>query len=229
MQLSPRLSKIASLVPECHTLADVGTDHGYIPLVCLKQGIAKHAIAMDINPMPLKRAQDNFIKHGCMPRSELRLSNGLAELKSGEADVIVIAGMGGPLICDIIKNGTHAIGNDTLLLLQPMIAPMELRSFLFANGYSVCDEYVVREDNKYYNIMTVRRGVAQPTDELIYIGANLAVNSADTVGDYLDYKIRVCQSIIKGHSRSARPDNEAIEKYSHELSVYTIYQKELTK
>ncbi len=229
MQLSPRLSKIASLVPECRALADVGTDHGYIPLVCLKQGTAERAIAMDINPMPLKRAEDNFIKCGFMPQAEFRLSDGLAELKVGEADVIVIAGMGGPLICDIIKNGAHAIGDDTLLLLQPMIAPSELRSFLFANGYRVCDEYVVREDNKYYNIMAVRRGVAQPTDELIYIGANLGANSADTIGDYLDYKIRVCQSIIEGHRRSACPDNEAIEKYSHELSVYTTYKKELTK
>lgn len=229
MQLSPRLSKIASLVPKCRVLADVGTDHGYIPLVCLQKGVAGRAIAMDINPMPLKRAEENFIKHGCMPRSEFRLSDGLAKLKDGEADVIVIAGMGGPLICDIIKNGAHAIGDDTLLLLQPMIAPAELRSFLFANGYRVCDEYVVREDNKYYNIMAVRKGEAQPTDELIYIGANLGINSADTIGDYLDYKTRVCKAIIEGHSRSACPDNEAIAKYSHELSVYEAHHKELAK
>ena len=60
MQLSPRLSKIASLVPKCRVLADVGTDHGYIPLVCLQKGVAGRAIAMDINPMPLKRAEENF-------------------------------------------------------------------------------------------------------------------------------------------------------------------------
>ncbi|MBR2404982.1 MAG: SAM-dependent methyltransferase [Clostridia bacterium] len=229
MQLSPRLLKIASLVPKCHTIADVGTDHGYIPLVCIDRGIASHAIAMDINPMPLKRAKDNFVKHGYMHQAQFRLSDGLAQLKSGEADVIVIAGMGGPLICDIIKNGAHAIDDNTLLLLQPMIAPIELRSFLFANGYRVCDEYVVREDNKYYNIMAVRKGEAQPTDELIYIGANLAANSTDTIGDYLDYKIRVCQGIIEGHSRSACPDAEAIEKFSHELAIYQSCKKELTK
>lgn len=226
MQLSPRLLKIASLVPRGTSLADVGTDHGYIPVYCLRSGIVKKAIAMDVNPQPLKRAEANFIKYGCMQCSELRLSDGLEKLNSGEADVIVIAGMGGLLIADILAKGAHAIGDDTLLLLQPMIAPSELRAYLFKNGFDITGEYVVREENKYYNIMAVTRGKGEITDEAIYIGKNLALNSPDIVQSYLDYKIRVCSDIIQGHLRSMHPDREAIDKYTHELSVYTAFRKE---
>lgn len=229
MQLSPRLLKIASLVPRGSSLADVGTDHGYIPVHCLRGGIIKKAIAMDINPQPLKRAEANFIKYGCLDCAELRLSDGLEKLKAGEADVIVIAGMGGLLIADILARGAHAIGDDTLLLLQPMNAPSELRACLFKSGFDIADEYVVREENKYYNIMAVTKGIAEPTDESIYIGKNLALNSADTVQSYLDYKIRVCSDIIQGHQRSMHPDREAIDKYTHELSVYTSFRKEQGK
>lgn len=229
MQLSPRLEKIASLIPLGSRIADVGTDHGYIPVYCYQQGLISNAIAMDINPMPLKRAEDNFRKYGCPSTFELRLSDGLKELSRGEADVIVIAGMGGLLICDILQNGAHAIADDTLLLLQPMIAPSELRHFLFSSGFAVCDEYVVREENKYYNIMAVRKGSMQPTDELLYIGNNIAANSPETIVDYLDYKIRVCSDILAGHCKSQHPDTEAIDKYTHELYVYKCCKKELTK
>ena len=115
MQLSPRLQKIASLVPPCSVLADIGTDHGYIPLFCLENGKAKNVIATDINEKPLKRAETNIKSHGFSSFADFRLCNGLDALSEGEADVIVIAGMGGPLICDILKNGKDAAKQAELL------------------------------------------------------------------------------------------------------------------
>ena len=227
MQLSPRLSKIASLIEPCHTLADVGTDHGYIPLFCLEQGRAKKVIATDVNAMPLKRAETTIKSHGFSEFAEFRLSDGLCAISEGEADVIVIAGMGGLLICDILEKGKDAITDSTLLLIQPMIAPAEVRSYLYSNGFDILNEYVVREEDKFYNIMAVKKGSCVLTDELLYIGKNLSSNSPDVIDSYLDYKIRVCEKIINGHKMSKNPDDLEIEKYSRELSIYQKTKKEL--
>lgn len=229
MQLSPRLQKIASLIPRGTVIADVGTDHGYIPVYCFEKGIIKKAIAMDVNSQPLDRARVNLTKYGYIDSSELRLSNGLEKLNKNEADVIVIAGMGGLLIADILKDGIDKIGGNTLLLLQPMIAPAELREAACSYGLSIKDEYVVKEENKFYNIFAVQKGSQTLDDELMYVGKNLLVNSPDTAYDYLNYKIRVCKNIISGHKLSQTPDTIAIQKYSHELEVYEKYIKELKK
>ncbi len=227
MQLSPRLQKIASLVPPCSVLADIGTDHGYIPLFCLANGNAERIIATDINEKPLKRAETNIKSQGFSEFADFRLCNGLDSLSEGEADVIVIAGMGGPLICDILKNGKHAITNSTILLIQPMIAPIELRTYLYSDGFDILNEYVVSEGDKFYNIMAAQKGSVNPTDELLYIGKNLSKNSPDVFARYLDYKIGVCEKILRGHKMSKNPDSVQIEKYNNELSIYQKYKKEL--
>ena len=229
MQLSPRLSKIASLIKPCDVVADVGTDHGYIPLYCLKNGIAKKVIATDVNAMPLKRAETNIKNEGYSDHADFRLCNGLLGLSEGEADVIVIAGMGGLLICDILEKGKGIITDSTQLHIQPMIAPFEVRTYLYSNGFDITNEYVIREEDKFYNIMAVQKGSAVPNDELLYIGRNLFANSPDVIGAYLDYKISVCEKIINGHKKSKNPDIAQIEKYSHELSVYINTKKELSK
>ncbi len=227
MQLSARLQKIVSLVPPCSVLADIGTDHGYIPLFCLVNGRAKNVIATDINEKPLKRAETNIKNQGFSAFADFRLSNGLDALSEGEADVIVIAGMGGPLICDILKNGKDVITNSTILLIQPMIAPIELRTYLYSDGFNILNEYVVREEDKFYNILAVQKGSVNPTDELLYIGKNLSENSPDVFASYLDYKIAVCEKIIRGHKMSKNPDSVQIEKYNKELSIYQKHKKEL--
>ena len=224
MELSPRLKKIADLIPSESVIADVGTDHAYIPVYCFEKGIIKKAIPMDVNPMPLRRAEVNLEKYGFLENSDLRLSNGIEKLNKDEADVIVIAGMGGLLIRDIIDAGKNKISDSTLLLVQPMIAPVELRRYLFENGFDIFDEYVVREENKFYNIFAVCKGVAHPDAECIYIGRNLRVNSPDTFTDYIDYKIRVTQKIISGMEKAETPDTALLQKYKSELEIYLRYR-----
>ena len=130
-------------------------------------------------------------------------------------------------ICDILEKGKDAITDSTLLLIQPMIAPAEVRSYLYSNGFDILNEYVVREEDKFYNIMAVKKGSCVLTDELLYIGKNLSSNSPDVIDSYLDYKIRVCEKIINGHKMSKNPDDLEIEKYSRELSIYQKTKKEL--
>ncbi|MBQ4528849.1 MAG: SAM-dependent methyltransferase [Clostridia bacterium] len=229
MELSPRLSKIAELIPRGSIVADVGTDHAYIPVYCFINNISPKAFAMDVNKGPLERAKANLEKYGFQDRAELRLSDGLEKLQKGEADVIVIAGMGGLLIRDIIDRGCSAIDSNTQLLIQPMIAPVELRDYLFASGYDIINEYVVREENKFYNIFSVKKGEAEANDFNRYVGKNLAENSPETIDDYLEYKIRICHKIISGMKKSENPDTGAIEKHQKELDVYVKFRENIRR
>ncbi|MBE7050561.1 MAG: SAM-dependent methyltransferase [Ruminococcaceae bacterium] len=229
MELSPRLEKITTLIPKGSTLADIGTDHAYIPVYCSKNKITKSALAMDLNEGPLSRADINIKKYGFEGQIKTRLSDGLSNLLPGEADVIVIAGMGGLLIRDIIEKGKTVIDDNTILILQPMIAPVELREFLYSFGFNIEDEYIVREEDKFYNIFKVKKGDFSPSDSDLYIGKNLSKNSPDEIEAYLDYKIRVCKKIVDGMKKSDNPDVLMLKKYEAELEIYILSKKELSK
>ncbi len=220
LELNGRLKQIADLVPHCRTLADVGTDHGYIPIYCASHGICDSALAMDINPMPLRSAQNNIIKYCLQDKIGVRLSDGLQALSADEADVIVIAGMGGLLMRDILSQGDAVIGNDTLLILQPMLAVRELREYLYSNGFDICDEYVCREQDKFYNIITARRGEGAHDDCDIIVGRNLRQNSPDTFAAYVDYRLRVLGKIANGMKKSAQSSAHEIDAVENELKIF---------
>ena len=107
MQLSRRLTLIASMVDKTDSVADVGTDHGYVPIYLVENNIVSKAIAMDINQGPLTRADENIKRKGLDNRITTRLSDGVRELKPGETDAIVVAGMGGQLIIKILEEGRN--------------------------------------------------------------------------------------------------------------------------
>lgn len=153
MILSPRLKAIAQLVPTAHTLADIGTDHGYIPLYLIEQKRIKHAIAADISAGSLDKARQLARQHQLEHCIETRLGNGLSVLTPGETDIIVIAGMGGILISDIIEQNQETARSADALILQPMIGQAELRRWLLQNGYDISDEELVKEGHRIYEII----------------------------------------------------------------------------
>ena len=211
MELTPRLKKIAGLLPnKAKTLVDIGTDHAYLPVYCLLNGICENAIAMDVNEGPLKRAEENTKKYNLEDKISLRLSDGIQKLKKGEADVIVIAGMGGLLIQKILEEGKDILTLGTKLILQPMIAQEELREYLFSNGYAIENEYVVSEGSKFYNIFcaTFGKETKYCYDDII-VGRNLKKNSPEIFEDYVTYKMNVLQKIITGMEKSASEKNTA--------------------
>ena len=134
MKLTNRLNAVASFIEKCNTVIDIGTDHAYIPIYCIENDICNNAIACDINKGPIEIAFKNISEYGFSKRISTRLSNGLENYEKGEAQNIVIAGMGGLLIIDIIKNAIDKIDENTVLILQPMIAVYEVRKFLCENG-----------------------------------------------------------------------------------------------
>ena len=119
MELSKRLYAVASLVTEGASVADIGTDHGYIPIYLMKEGIASKVIALDINKGPLERARLHIVGNGLKGQIETRLSDGLCKVMPGEVDTMIAAGMGGALVIKILTEGKKVVDSLTACILQP--------------------------------------------------------------------------------------------------------------
>ena len=166
MQLSQRLLAVADLASAGHCLADVGTDHGYIPIYLMEKGNYERAIAMDVRKGPLLRAEENRKSHGFEDRIDLRLSDGVAALRVGEADTVVIAGMGGGLVIHILTEGAKVLKSVETLVLQPQSEFARVRDYLEKNEYRIEEEHMLCEDGKYYAMMRVKHGKMTPLTEI---------------------------------------------------------------
>lgn len=160
MDLSNRLQAVADLATHGMVVADVGTDHGYIPIYLIESGKSSHAIAMDINEGPLLRAKEHIREYGLADRIETRLSDGVKALKPGECDCVIIAGMGGALVNRILEDGKTVFENLKEFVLQPQSELSKVREYLCANDYTVVAEDMVLEDGKFYPMMKVIKGQA---------------------------------------------------------------------
>lgn len=162
LDMGPRLRAIAALAPEGSAcLADIGTDHGYIPVSLLLEGRVKRAVAADIGAPPLDHARRTAARYGVGERLDFRLGDGLTVLSPGEADVIVVAGMGGDAITEILSAAPWSRAGP-LLLLQPMSKAEALRAWLPLNGYQVLREELVQDKGVLYPILSVRGGAMPP-------------------------------------------------------------------
>ena len=156
VKISNRLTTAAALVTQGYTLADVGTDHGYIPIYLLQQKKIPSAIAMDINEGPLERAKEHIALYGLQAYIQTRLSDGVAALKTGEVEAVLIAGMGGGLVMHILKDGEKVCQSAKELILQPQSEIEHVREFLREEGYTILAEDMVYEDGKFYPMMKVQ-------------------------------------------------------------------------
>ncbi|MEE0954989.1 MAG: class I SAM-dependent methyltransferase [Eubacterium sp.] len=160
MELSARLSAIAENVTPGSRVADIGCDHAHLPIRLCQEDKIPSAIAMDVNPGPLERAKANIEAAGLADRIRIRLSDGLEKLEPGEADVAVIAGMGGQLITAILGKkplliaGAHAIPE---LVLGPHSEADKVRRFLEHYAYDIVNEDFIEEDGKYYPVIKARK------------------------------------------------------------------------
>ena len=151
--ISNRLKTVADMVPEGSKIADVGTDHGFVPIYLALSHRIEHAIAMDVRKGPLERATTHVKEYGLNDVIETRLSDGLEKLDQGEADTMICAGMGGPLMQRILEsNPPRRFGLKTLVL-EPQSEIMNFRIFLRENGYEIKKEDFLLEDGKYYPVI----------------------------------------------------------------------------
>ncbi len=198
MKLSPRLKAIADMVPKNSIVADIGTDHGYIPVYLIKTGRCKKIIASDINQGPLENAYKTIKNNSMNDNISTRLGNGLDTLKPFEADCVIIAGMGGMLICEILNVNPSLTNSMKYFVLQPMNAQDELRKWLTSNGFTIEDERLAKEGNKLYEILLVKKGRMMISDDIYYeIGPRLIEKKDPLMKEFIKSKIRKYSNIYE--------------------------------
>ena len=205
MELTPRLASVAALVPPGAKFADIGTDHAYLPVWLLQRGIITRALACDLRQGPLDRARATAEKYGLTQYMDFRLCDGLAGVRPGEADAIVIAGMGGETIATILSAAPWVWEQNCLLLLQPMSAQPHLRRWLQEHGYTIDREVLTQEGDTIY---TAFQGKAGPMPELTpgeqWAGRQREGEAAPLRAEYLTRLIDQTGRAAEGLRRSTR-------------------------
>ena len=204
-ELSTRLQLLADWIPQGAALADVGTDHAYLPVSLTLEGRLRSAIACDLRPGPLSRGRDTARRFGVLERIDFRLCNGLAGVRPEEADIVVIAGLGGENIVSILAAAPWTADGKHILLLQPQSRAEELRAFLVANGYVIFRERLAEDRGTIYPVLEVRAGAQSLSPGQLYGGAHL---TRDVLGGrYLVEQILRLQAAVAGLSRGSRPED----------------------
>lgn len=205
LQLQPRLQLLAELVPVGARLADIGTDHGYLPVWLLQQGRITAAIAADVGQEPLQHAVRTAKEYG-VDGVEFRLCDGLKGIRADEVDTIVVAGMGGETIIHILSQApwTAEIEKYTLLL-QPMTKIGELRRWLCDHGYRFCDERLVWDKDFLYPVMTVTGGVQETLSEL-QLDYGVFLEKDPLYDDYITLQIGRLQRVANNKRRSKKEE-----------------------
>ncbi|MGG7176506.1 tRNA (adenine(22)-N(1))-methyltransferase [Clostridium paraputrificum] len=226
MELSKRLGFIAKHIDKCESIIDVGTDHGYIPIYAVKNGLCSRAIASDINREPVKKAKLNVSLEGVSDEVEVRLGGGLETVNKGEVESVVIAGMGGNLIRDILESDKSKVPFYKFLILQPAQNPEVLREYLYTSGYEIIAEDLCYDEGIYYELFKVKKGIDKPNimEPIFYeISPVLLKEKHPLMFDYLSIKEEKYNKIlgfIKDDTESAKKRKEELEMKIKEIEGF---------
>ncbi|MCH3964670.1 MAG: class I SAM-dependent methyltransferase [Clostridium sp.] len=217
MNLSLRLKSICDMVDRCDCMADIGTDHAYIPVYLVKNNICSRAIASDINKGPINKANINIRVEGLQDKIECRLGSGLNTITSGEAQVIVIAGMGGNLIRDIINENISVFKSAKNFILQPVQNPEVLRKYIYNAGFKIIDEDLCIDENIFYEIIKIEYGNnIRKSDCIFYeVGEKLLEKKHPLLAKFINRKIQKYENIlgyIGEESKSAKKKKSDLER-----------------
>ena len=196
--LKNRLSAAASFVRRGSAIADVGTDHAWLPIYLLSKNIASRAVASDINEGPLCRARINIPK-SLQSKIELRLTDGLCGIEDFMADDIMICGMGGELIARIIADAPFVKNEKTRLILQPMTKAPYLREFLLREGFEIIDEKLALDDRIYQIICAEYRGVSELHTPLeLLLGRKNLERGGELLLEFARQNVKIYEGIRAG-------------------------------
>lgn len=156
IHLRPRLELVAQYLDSWDTVADIGCDHGRLSVALLQSGRCRHLIASDVNKDPLQRARELRDALGLQKQMELRLGSGLSVLTPGEAQGVVMAGMGGTLMCQLLEECDQPLQGAQQVVLQPMRAQEDIRRYLFEKGYIIIKDGIVKDAGRFYQVFSLR-------------------------------------------------------------------------
>lgn len=236
VKLSDRLKAVADMITPGLRVSDVGCDHGYLSIYLMENKIAKSVIASDVRCGPLAKAAENLNIYGMSDVIDLRLSNGLDMIDRGEVDCVVMSGMGGNLMMDILSRGTDVISEVSELILQPQSEQQGLRHFIEENGFSIISESMVYEDYKYYPMFKAVKGEMHWDKEIYFIYGKILLREQNPVlhqfliqeEDYYVnlYRELCCQEPtervverLRDVERSLKYNNEALDMISESREV----------
>lgn len=220
--LTPRLKTAADLCGEGDIIADIGSDHAYLPVYLLLTGKYKRAVITDVNAGPLKNAGKTAAEYGVSDLCEFRLGNGLDVISPYETDKVIIAGMGGELIMDIIKGGPL----QNKYILQPMSLEHRLREYLYNYGFVIEKEKLAAEKRRIYTVLEVYNDPCRAfiSDEVIYYtGEIYNHNDFSAAHDYMELKKAHITDAYNGLRKAGKKDEA--EKYKALLKGIDSYEK----
>lgn len=208
-KLSRRLQKVADYIPHGAILADIGSDHAYLPCYAVKHGLASKAIAGEVVDGPYRSALQQVQKSELTAVVEVRKGDGLAVIEAGEVDCVSIAGMGGALITKILEQGKDKLSGPVRLILQPNIHANHIRKWLLENKWELKEEAIIEEDNKIYEILIAEKGnpdapySAMELDAGILLGPFLAKEKAPAFLKKWSLELKHWEGIIQKLDKGA--------------------------
>lgn len=227
--LSPRLRSVAAFVTNGARVADVGTDHGYLPVWLIQNGICSEAIAVDIRPGPLSHARRTALEWELQEKIRFVLSDGLEAIEPSSVDTVVMAGMGGETIVDILARAPWTLRQSTHLILQPQSKLDVLADWLYAAGYAVLDASLVTDAGRIYLVLSVQAGAGRTpyTDAQMLINRILMERRDPLLAAYLDLEMRRLQKSIHGLQQAAAPDLQRLSCQQKTYRDYMAMKKEM--
>lgn len=200
MELSYRLNKIAQKVTQNGIIADIGTDHAYIPIFLYKNNRIKSGIACDISKGSLQKAKDNIKKYNLQDKIQTRLGNGLEKISlQDNVDTVIIAGMGGMLMIDILEKGKYILENVKELILQPQKDIDKVREYLHKNNFKIIDDEMLKDDGKYYTIIKSIKGeeyILYKKEEYVF-GRFEINNKCQILKEYIEDQLYKMEIVLK--------------------------------
>jgi len=222
IKLSKRLQTVANMVTKGSVVADIGTDHGYLPIYLAQNNISEHVIAMDVNKGPLNKAFQNIRQLHLESKIDIRLSNGLDLLEKNEANTVIICGMGGKLIVKILERGRDKISQDSELILSPQSEIQLFREYLLHNEYRIVKEDMLIDDGKFYVIIKCKLDVGAcqlETDESETVQCDVYLK----YGKYLlEHKNDILKEYLIKEQKSYLKIRENVDNCNSELAEQRI-------
>ena len=203
--MSKRLDKIASYVKPGTGVADVGTDHGYIPVMLYRRGYNGNIIGTDINEGPLNKARRSLAEAGIDDEVSLVLCDGLEGIDPDSVNTIIVAGMGGDTITGILDRAEWCSREDVSLILQPVTKPEILRYWLINNEFNITDEAFVKENGTIYQIICAKPGISEKySDAELFTGKLEQIKNEELFYEHIAIHIKRFQSAVSSLEKTER-------------------------